>query len=185
MSSTEYLTNQVPDIDQDTIAYIVSIAADESMDNSEKVDVIAEHLSAISGKDDMTQIASEYLDLHASSTTKSHDDLTKITAKAVAECLDVLRVPEVVVTPSSEVNLADVQRRKELMRMYDPDSETVGAEDEMLMGHGPNENKLRKQRERDEFRNQLKIEYEEKEAAKIAQKLKQQGEKMKTVTRKK
>jgi len=201
MSSTEFLLSHFPSVDQETIEYIVSIAEDDGIDETEKVGMISEYLEG--GESD---IIKEFLNMHAVQLRESKRNLEIIKANAVAACLDVLRQPTSDEEPSIPVD-EDSALKRELLMRYDPDevvkTPPVGKgkktaenafappvidDDEILAGLyglGANENKLRKARETDEMRERAKQEQEEARAAKVQQKLKQQGSQIKPISRKK
>jgi hypothetical protein len=203
--SVEYLKSNVPDLDEDNLQYIVSIADEESLSQDEKIDAIAEHLAAISDSevDSLIGTVREFSKLHTEEKELAKKPLAAITAQAVAACIDVIRTSAPTVQSDEEEPGIDDSVKKELLRRYDADIPPPGQpvqkkkgsatptedleEDEEIYGLGANENKLRKIREREEMRARAKQEQEEARVAKVQQKLKLQGSQIKdkSVNRKK
>lgn len=189
-----FLQSKVPSLDADMLDYVGSMVTDDSLDDTERLTLMSEYLVSVTdSEDDMGSVAEQFIHMfkYELSRKKNKEDLSKITARAVAECLDVMRAPEVHAsngdTESEKIN-ADL--KKFLLKQYDDDhiqpvkkgSKSVPQEesdnDEEIMGLGPNENKMRIIREREEQRAQAKREQDEAHAQKVAQKLKAQGDRI-------
>jgi hypothetical protein len=205
--SVKFLSSSFPEIDSDTIEYLITIAEDTSLDDGEKVEIITEHLEGASG-----ETVCEFLRLHMKHMLESKQKLDAIKEQAVAACLSVMREQhEHTSAPETFESKQEVAFKKELLKRYDPDhvpitkqSVSVSAgkskrsteapilvqpdDDEILAemyGLGANENKLRKAREREEMRERAKQEQEDARALKVQQKLKQQGSQIKSTNSRK
>jgi len=197
------LQETFPEVDQDTLEYITSIATDSAMSKSEKSEIIVEHLASLGFEDD--QVVSTFIEQEVEKARTEESLRRTQQAKNVGAYIDVLKssrvaAPEV----SSEVSDEDAHQdsliKRQLLRQYDPDdvpvveqSQTKGKkkngappskeeseDDEMIYGLGANENKLFKVRQREEMRAKAKAEQEEARALKVQQKLKQQGNEIKS-----
>lgn len=165
--------------------YVCSISDDSSIEEAEKLELIFEYLSAsfeVTG--DMQSIAAQFLRLrHEEDLRKeAQADLSQLTAKAVADCLAVIRTN----SPSPPQNDQGSERSsltKDLLRRYDGDQPLE--EEEEIHGLRPNENRLRIIRDREEARTRAKKEQEQAHAMRVDQKLKSQGERLKTTVRRK
>jgi hypothetical protein len=186
-----FLTDQLGELDPEVVEYCVSIAQDSSMEDPEKSEFLVEYLYSINESADCPRIASEFVRLHRLDSTAVKADVSQITAEAVAACLDVIRAPEI--KSPREANTIDPEVRKKLLKLYDDDATIAKAEsqeqeeEDEILGLGRNENRLRVAREREEERARAKQEHEEARAERVAQKLKSQGESLKsrTVSRRK
>ena len=191
---TSFLKSKVPGLDSDMLEYVCSMVTDDSLDDTERLSLMSEYLVSVDDSShDMQSVVSEFITLYKDELLKSKvkEDLSKITARAVAECLDVMRAPEVTTrADESEGEKLDAELKKQLLKQYDGDhmkplkkgsktpAEEESDDDEEIMGLGPNENKMRIIREREEMRAQAKREQEEAHAQKVAQKLKAQGDRI-------
>ena len=189
MISSEYLRDQVPGIDSDMVQYISSLVEDVSLDPSEREELMSEYLLSVCEIADVTSVCTEYMRLYrAEQSGVMPEALSRITATAVAACLDGMRVaPLSSAAPVVSDARLDDEVKMDLWRRYDDDHrmpkgkhgvEAPLSGDEEIMGLGPNENRLRIVREREEQRARAKKEQEDAHAEKVASKLKAQGDKI-------
>ena len=197
------LKQRFPDLDPDTMEYITSIATDSSMSEAEKLEIINEHLSSL-GFEDESLIAS-FIEEEVQKAREEENQRRLHQAKNVSAYIEVIRstnaAPEVV-SGTVDADASEVKLIKQhLLRQYDPDdvpkevtqpkgkkkngskeeSKNVSEdEEELIYGLGANENKLFKVRQREEMRAKAKAEQEEARALKVQQKLKQQGNEIKS-----
>lgn len=190
----EFIQSEFPDLDIDAIEYIMSIAEDNSIDELEKSDLICEYISStLDSSDDISNRVNSFLSIVVEcgrTNSKRTIDLDSLTNTALGQCLNVIKAPIVVNVqePTTPVDEDELRRKKELLKMYDPESHhgksiPVQEDDEdEIYGLGANENRLRKIREREEERAQAKREQEEIKEKRIQEKLKRQGEGLKSKT---
>lgn len=196
MNSITFLTQKLPSLEQECLEYVSSIADDQSLTSDEKLELLVEYLvpmadGACRGIETVVMDFLEMRNKEVSAEQQASVPSSKITADAVAACIDVLRAPSVKSTESVD-DTTDKSWKRELVRMYDSEesfprgvADSEG-EDEIL-GLGRNENKTRISKEREDARARAKQEQDELKAQKTAQKLKVQAEtiKSRTVSRKK
>jgi hypothetical protein len=190
----EYIQSEFPDLDIDAIEYIMSIAEDNSIDEPEKSDLICEYISStLDSSDDISNRVNSFLSIVVEcgrTKSKRTIDLDSLTNTAFGQCLNVIKAPIVVNVqePTTPVDEDELRRKKELLKMYDPESHhgksipVQDDEEDEIYGLGANENRLRKIREREEERAQAKREQEEIKEKRIQEKLKRQGEGLKSKT---
>jgi hypothetical protein len=197
MADAALLHRYFPAFDSDILEYISSLADDESIEEDERYELILEYISSFDLSDtiDVSYIVKSYLHLHR--TRKDEDHEARISACAdldpLAVCLKEIEAPKVktiLELPTDEDKL-----KRELLRRYDdeanyfmkPSDQDATDSQESIMGLGPNENKLRVQKEREDARIRARQEQDEARAQKVAMKLKSQGDSLKsrTVARKK
>lgn len=186
----EYLREHMGELEPEFLDYCTSIAKDSSMDESEKSELLSEYLLSVNDAVDCASIASEFVRLCLTRAAKK-STISQITDDALAACLDVIRAPEVQSAETDVLDGAcriDAETRKQLLKRYDDDAtiaKSISAEDDEqdeIMGLGRNENRLRIVREREELRVRAKQEQEDAQAERVAQKLKSQGESLKSRT---
>ena len=185
MSDLDFLFDIIPGLDHEMAEYIQSLALDDSIDLTERLELLVEYLSSVEPP------ASSDLDNLATRILEPCDSCKKIaipvmdTADVVTKCLAVIRAPEVSHAPAS-LDLDD-DLKKSLLRIYDVEDAQATEGDIEIMGLGRNENKLRIVMDREEGRARAKQEQEEILAQRVAQKLKSQADtiKARTVSRKK
>ena len=169
------------------VEYIESLAMEESLDVQERHSLLVEYLTSLelSPTIDIAGIVREYLDTVANNNSSEIPGAAPGKADAVAICLEVIRAP-VVSTETKTIGESD-DFKKTILRIYDVEDGCDPEGDDEIMGLGRNENKLRVIKDREEARVRAKKEQEELAAQKVAQKLKSQGEtiKSRTVARKK
>lgn len=194
-----FIITEFPQLDEDSTEYVLSLAGDHSLQQDEKVSIISEFISGAIDRACNESIVSkliEFADLDRIELSNHRHTRSLLTEKAVMDCISVIRAPVVdlhATPPSPEIDDVDLLRKKELLKMYDPDSVAAPKkanfapveEEEEIYGLGANENKLRKIREREEQRMNAKQEQEEAKQLRVQEKLKKQGEliKGKTVVR--
>ena len=184
-----FLRDIFPGIDDDTYEYLKSIVDDSSLEENERIDLMADFLESsvptttVSNFKEIAQRITEEVRLEHSN--KEAKNLTQITQKAVAACLEVLRAPEMKAPKENEVGGLDASTKKFLLKQYDDDSKFLAEpldDEEEIMGLGRNENRMRIVREREEQRAAAKQEQLDAQAERVAQKLKSQGERIKDRT---
>ena len=166
---------------------------DSTLDDAERIELMVDYMTSVDESVNAPSIAKDFIRLYREELAglQKPDDLSKITAKAVAACLDVLRAPEIrTVTSAANEAGIDTDLKKLLLKQYDDDAKLskeflsqIGQEEEdEIMGLGRNENKTRIAREREEQREAMKRESAEAHEQKIAQKLKAQGDRIRDKT---
>jgi hypothetical protein len=196
MSSNTFLAQKLPCLEQESVEYVTSIADDHSLTSEEKLELLIEYLGPTADdlESNLEEVVAGYLALRNNELAIKKEATapgSKITADALAACIDVLRAPSMKAT-ELVADGADKSWKRELVRIYDseqsfpPDAADGERQDEIL-GLGPNENKTRIMRERLDARVRAKQEQDEVKAQRTAQKLKAQAEtiKSRTVSRKK
>ncbi len=193
----DFLKSEFGGLDVDSNEYVISLAGDDSLQEDEKYALISEYIAGaidVSNIEVAVQklIELALLDLREAKQNANSREL--LTEKAVQECLSAIRAPILEVHDSPvlrETDGIDFLRKKELLKLYDPDSDLSGRpsrnakaddEEEEIYGLGANENKLRKLREREEQRAQAKQEQEDAKQKRVQEKLKKQGEELKGKT---
>lgn len=183
-AAEEYLKKAVPELDQEMLAYARSLAEDESLEHTERLELLSEFLGSVNEIRDVQNISDNFTTLlrERIKGESSQGDV----AQVISACLDVIRAPSVSIEASIES--IDPNHKRDLLRRYDGDDVVLStskakgdgdSDDGEIMGLGRNENKLRVSREREELRAKAKQVQEEAIALKVAQKLKSQGDTIK------
>lgn len=192
----EFICSKFPGLDEDSVEYVLSLATDESLTYDEKSSIIAEFIAGAIEVGNIEPSVQQLLELSLLDEQEAKEKASSrllLTERAVKECLTAIRAPavEIVSITSADLDDTDLLRKKELLKMYDPDSvanhkgtrpSTAEEEDEEIYGLGANENKLRKLREREDQRAMAKQEQEEAKLQRVNEKLKKQGEQLKGKT---
>jgi hypothetical protein len=185
--SIEFLRSRVSGIDDDMIEYALSLVDDATLEEAERIELLAEFLSGVNGVSDMLEIACEFSRIRKEEiSNKAATAALQSTDAVVSACLGVIRAPKTRIETKTEP--VDEDLKKEILRRYEGDisdmkpkgvkkiEKEASSDEEEIMGLGRNENKMRIKRERDEMRARAKQEQEEAHASKVAQKLKTQGD---------
>jgi len=195
MAEVEVLLQAIPNLEPEILEYIISLAEDEGIDTNERQELILEYLRSVDVPDNVSldQLVLSFLEEHARIQAQKSIHKSAKSIDQVAVCLEAIKAPTVATVETT--NDQDKELKKELLRRYDVEVTAASAltgndgedEEESIMGLGRNENKLRVIKDKEEARLRAKQEQDELKAQKIAQKLKYQGEtiKSRTVTRKK
>lgn len=195
MKSNIFLAQKLPCLEQESVEYVTSIADDHSLTSEEKLELLIEYLGPMAEDliSNLEEVVAGYLALRKNELAIKEATApgSKITADALAACIDVLRAPSMRAT-ESVADVADKSWKRELVRIYDseqsfPPDAAEGERQDEILGLGPNENKTRIMKERLDARVRAKQEQDELKAQRTAQKLKAQAEtiKSRTVSRKK
>lgn len=162
----------------ESVREYVSCMADDDGSEQDKIASIHEYLTAMFEDEDIPISAvSDYV------RSRAQPSFAKPCPTAVA--LSALKQENTVIVQERNTQ-TDKAMVKDLLKRYD-DGEATFADDCEIHGLGPNENRLRIVREREESRANAKKEQEQANIARIEQKLKTQGEQIrdKTTRRKK
>ena len=195
-----------PQLDPDTLEYVVSVATDTSMPVDEKIELIIPYVpeDADMNEEKAKSFVSKFIEHHMQRIQEEESQRRIEQAKNVGAYIEVIRSAPVVAHEESS-NEAPEERlvKQQLLRQYDPDqappvkivgtsqgkgkkkaeeSKNNSSDDELIFGLGANENKLFKIRQREEMRAKAKQEQEEARLLKVQQKLKQQGNEIKTTS---
>lgn len=208
----DLLVERFPELDTDTLEYIISIATDSAMSKDEKAEIITEHISSyVENTTGIENLISKFIDTEMQEALEEEQRRRAEKAKDVGAYIGVLRSSvstAPVLSGSAEDSLEDKKIKQHLLRQYDPDdvprglvgtqikgnkkvgqqkeeSKTTSEDEELILGLGANENKLFKLKQREEMRARNKLEQEEARALKVQQKLKQQGNEIKATNRRK
>lgn len=182
-----FLRGHLPALDDDMLDYLKSIVDDSSLEEDERIELMADFLnSSFDSNFDYRELSEKsIMEFRREKSNNHSQDLKQITQKAVAACLEVMRAPEIRTSTAGETGGLDEITKKLLLKQYDDDTrlsrELVDDEDEIL-GLGRNENRMRITREREELRAAAKQEQLDAQAERVAQKLKSQGERIKDKT---
>lgn len=167
---------QFPEMDESVLDYVSYIAKDASLNEEEKIASICEYLSACFDVDqDLSELVRDFV--------RDQTPCPPVSASPATIALEILKTGPAVtnfIQPASTLKW-----NYDVIGKYETISED--SNDEEILGLGPNENRLRIIREREESRTKAKSEQAEAHNSKVMQKLKAYGDTMKdrTVRRKK
>jgi hypothetical protein len=195
-----------PQLDPDTLEYVVSVATDTSMPVDEKIELIIPYVpeDRDMNEEKAKSLVSKFIEQHMQRIREEESQRRIEQAKNVGAYIEVIRsAPVVAHEESSNEDPEERLVKQQLLRQYDPDqappvkivgtsqgkgkkkaeeSKNNSSDDELIFGLGANENKLFKIRQREEMRAKAKQEQEEARLLKVQQKLKQQGNEIKTTS---
>ena len=206
-SKMNMLQEKFPGLDPDTLDYIISIARDTSMTASEKSEIINEHLGSLGFSDE--RLVTLFIEEEVRKAREEETQRRLQQAKNVGAYIEVIRstAPQVTEPADHTEETEDKLIKQHLLRQYDPDelpgvpaaaqqkgrkkngskeeSQNNSEDEELIYGLGANENKLFKVKQREEMKAKAKAEQEEARALKVQQKLKQQGNEIKSTSKRK
>lgn len=160
------------ELDESVMEYVLSISDDDSMEETEKTELIFEYLS-LENDEISLQAVSEFVKSRKKSTVPIPLTPTRVALNSLV-MIAQKDLPSKL-APQTETEKALI---RDVLRRYEEGDDS----DNEIHGLGPNENRLRISRQREEERARLKKDAEEAHDLKVSQKLKMHGDSMKDRT---